>query len=376
MKFNVPSKAFHSAISAVGKVVNSKNALQILDNFLIELKGDTLTVTAMDVENLMSANIEVLDAQGEGSFCMNARRLIELFKEIPDQGVKVEVDERLNVLISYAGGQYNFVGIPGIEYPKYEQSRDENENQVEFTALAGQFVKGIENTAFAASTDDYSAALTGILFDVKPDSITFVATDSRKLVRYINRERRPGVTAQCIVGPKPASILKNVFNADEEVEVKMTSKSATFKNSKFTFNCRFIVGNFPPYNRVIPKNNNFVLTVDRATMLNSVRRIGLFVDPGYGLEKFNITPDKMTIKSEDNNLMTSAREEIPCSYTGENLIIGFKSSHMTEILNVLKSDDINIYLSDASRPGIFRPTEEDDTSEMLILLVPMTVGKF
>ena len=89
MKFNVPSKAFHSAISAVGKVVNSKNALQILDNFLIELKGDTLTVTAMDVENLLSANIEVLDAQGEGSFCMNARRLIELFKEIPDQGVKV-----------------------------------------------------------------------------------------------------------------------------------------------------------------------------------------------------------------------------------------------------------------------------------------------
>ena len=86
MKFTVSSKAFYTILSSVGKVISNKNALQILDNFLLSLEGDKLTIAAMDVENYLSATMTVPDAEGEGSFCINAARLIELFKEIPDQG--------------------------------------------------------------------------------------------------------------------------------------------------------------------------------------------------------------------------------------------------------------------------------------------------
>lgn len=375
MKFNVSSKVFYSTISSVGKVINSKNALQILDNFLITLKGNKLTIAGMDVENYLEATIEVYDCVGEGSFCLNAARLTELFKEIPEQGTTIEIDEQLNVHITFGSGEAEFIALPGIEYPAYEKVKEEAE-PVTFKALASQFVAGIENTLFATNNDDYRVVMMGIFTDIKPDGITFVATDTRKLVRYCDNRHRPGVTASCILPTKPAQILKNIFSGDELINVSMTSKSAEFSNDTFSFNCRFILGNFPDYNRVIPRNNTFILTVDRQLMANAVSRVNLSCDKGYNLEKFLIEPDKMTIKADDPNLMTRGREEIPCSFTGEKLIIGFSGKHLGEILNVLKSNDITVKLGDASRPGIFEPSETAADTSLLILLMPMTVGDF
>lgn len=377
MKFKVSSKLFYNTIAAVGKVINSKNALQILDNFLLTLKDGKLTVAGMDVENYLCAKIEVSEWEGEGSVCLNASRLIEIFKEIPEMGVEISIDDRLNVHIAFGSGEGDFTALPGAEYPKYERSTEEtSEEPVIFQALASQFVKGIEKTLFATSDDDYRAAMMGIYTDIKPDGITFVATDTRKLVRYCDNRHRPGVTAHCILPPKPANILKNVFGSEELLEVRMTSRSAEFSNSTFTFNCRFILGNFPDYTRVIPRNNNFVLTVDKGLLANTVRRVGLFCDKGYNLEKFKIEPDKLTIKADDPNLMTHSREVIPCSFTGEHLIIGFSSNHLYEILNVINTEDVIIRLGDASRPGIFEPSENEADTSILILLMPMTVGEF
>lgn len=375
MKFNVPAKSFYSTISSVGKVILSKNALQILDNFLITLKGNILTVAAMDVENYLQATIEVSGAEGEGSFCLNASRLIELFKEIPDQGVKIEIDDKLGVHITFGNGEADFIALPGIEFPKYEKP-DDSADVVKFQALTSQFVKGIDNTIFATNNDDYRVVMMGIYTEIKPDGITFVATDTRKLVRYCDNRHRPGVTASCILPTKPANILRNVFGGDELINVSMNNRGAEFSNDKYVFNCRFILGTFPDYNRVIPRNNNFVLTVDRQLLASTVSRVNLSCDKGYNLEKFRILPDKMIVKADDPNLMTRGREEIPCSFTGEELTIGFSGKHLSEILGVLKSDDITVKLGDASRPGIFEPTETEADTSLLILLMPMTVGEF
>lgn len=339
------------------------------------LDGDKLIITGSDVENALTARVPVTEASGKGSFCVDARRLVDLFKEIPDQGVTVEVDNNLGVHITYSSGSYDLTAIDGSEYPAYKKDEDDSA-PVEFTCPAKVIVKGIENTLFAASTDDYRLLMMGVFFDIKPDSITFVATDTRKLVKYTNKSATPGITASCIMPAKPANILKNVFGGDEDVKITLSTKSATIENSVFSFNCRFIQGNFPDYNRVIPRNNNLVLTADRATLLNAVRRVGLFVDPGYGLEKFKITPDSVELKSEDNNLMTCAREVVPCSFTGEQLVIGFSAPFLLEMLSTITTTDVVIKLSDPGRPGIFCPSEDEENTELVMLLMPMTVGEF
>ena len=101
MKFSVSSKTLYAFASAVSKVINAKNPMAILNNFLFTLEGDTLTVKAADMENSLVGRLNVTEAQGDGSFCLDARRIVELLKELPDQGILFEIkEETLGVKIS------------------------------------------------------------------------------------------------------------------------------------------------------------------------------------------------------------------------------------------------------------------------------------
>ena len=376
MKFNVSSKTLYSYVSAVSKVINSKNALTILNNFLFELSDNTLTITASDLENTLVAHLEVMDAEGEGKFCVDARRMVDLLKEMPDQGISFDInDDNLAVEIVYPSGNYSFIAINGNEYPSNE-SVDESTDIIEFTCPTEQIIKGIDNTLFAVGNDDLRPQMMGILWDIKPDAITFVATDTRKLVKYRNAMSAPGVEGSCILPIKPATVIKNVFAKEDEVKVTLEPKSATFESPSYRFNCRFIKGSFPDYNRVIPVKNPYVITVDRQSFLNAVRRVGVFVDQGHGLVKFKIEKDQLTMKATDNNFCTSAREVVPCDFTGTEMIIGFSAPYLIEIFNTISTTDILIKLSDPSRPGVFVPSENSENSELLMLLMPMTVSDF
>lgn len=376
MRFNVSSKALYSATSAVSKVINSKNALAILDNFLLSLDGNILTITGSDAENALTARIEVQDAKGSGRLCLGARRLVELLKEMPDQGVQVDInDDTLEVQLTYPSGHYGFVGVNADQYPVFRAPASES-GPVSLTVATEHFLTGLENTMFAVSTDEYRAVMQGVYLDIKPDSITYVATDTRKLVRYIDKRTAPGVEATCIVPTKPATVIKNVFSKEPELNISMTSRAAKIESKNFTFECTFLNGNYPDYNRVIPRNNTQVLTVDRVALINAVRRVAIFVEVEGGLEKFRITPECILLKSNDPALCTSAREQVPCSFTGTELTIGFSASFLLEILGTLKGQDVVVNLGDAGRPGMFCPGEQTEGTELVMLLMPMTVGEF
>lgn len=377
MKFNVSGKSLYSAASAVSKVINAKNALTILNNFYIELHDGTLSITGSDVENALTARISVSETEGEGAFCLDARRLVDLLKELPDQGIEVNFNEEtLEVVLTYSNGRYSMVGVHADQYPQYQKDTDDEEMPVVFVCPVEQMIKGIETTIFAVGTEDFHPQMMGILLDIMPDGITFVATDTRKLVKYVNRMSGPGVTKRCILPVKPATIIKTAFAKEETFTVTITSKSATVETDNYTFNFRFIKGNFPDYNRVIPQNNPYILRVDRLRFLNAVRRVGVFVDPGFGLEKFRITADSIHLKSSDANMCTSGSETLECEYTGADLVIGFSAPYLMEICNTIPSEDLVVALSDPSRPGVFRPAEQAENTDLLVLLMPMNVTEF
>lgn len=374
MKFNVPSKTFYTSASAVIKVINPKSPMTILANFLLTLKDNELIISGSDIENSVSAHIEVKESEGSGSVCVDAKRLVELLKEIPDQGIEVSLEDG-KATIKYSSGACEFTYIDGVEYP--QTKKDENEGEpVSFTVPGEILRKGIDYTLFAAATEDYRPIMMGVLFDVKEDRIVFATTDTRKLVKYEDANCAPGVAVSRVIPPKPCSVLRSIYSGEGEVKVTFTSKSATFENDSFSFNCRLLQGSFPDYNRVIPRNNNLLLTVDRQQLLSSVRRVGLCVSQDYGLEKFLITPDRVEIKSQDPNLLTQAHEEMTCSFSGQRLVIGFSAPLLTEILSVLPTDDITIALADSGRPGLFQPGKDEEGTSLIMLLMPMACGEF
>lgn len=376
MKFNVSSKTFYNFVSAVSKVINSKNALTILNNFLFELRDHKLIITASDMENILVATMDVAQSEGEGRFCIDAKRLVDLLKEMPDQGVEFEVnDDNLSVDIRYPNGHYSFIALNGAEYPADVEPQDPDQT-LSMTCPTEQIISGLDNTLFAVGTDTLRPQMMGVLWDIKPEGIVFVSTDTRKLVRYANRLSAPGTSGSFILPVKPANILKNVFVKEEAITVSVDPKSVIFATPTFRFTCRLIKGNFPDYDRVIPKSNAYTLTVDRLSFLNALRRVSVFVDQGHGLVKFHITPDCITLKAQDNNYCTSAIEKVECTFTGTEMVIGFSAPFLIEVVGTISTPELVINLNDPSRPGVFLPDSNQEESELLMLLMPMTVNEF
>ncbi|MCH5244907.1 MAG: DNA polymerase III subunit beta [Muribaculaceae bacterium] len=374
MKFNVSSKRLYSYASAVSKVINAKNAVTILNSFLLRLDGDQLTLMASDMENSLEARLTVSEPEGGGSYCIDARRLVDLLKEMPEQGITVEIHEdTLSVDITYPNGNYNLVAVGGSEYPMPKRFEQEEEGMLKFDIPAENIIRGIDNTFFAVSGDTLRPMMTGILCDIKDNGLIFVATDTRKLVRFIDRNVHPEQTGSFILPSKSAQVFKTAFAKEGDVNVTATSKGVVFESESYTFNSVLIKGNFPPYDRVIPTNHPYSLTIDRQLLLNAVRRVGGFVSANHGLIKMSISTEMLTLRAIDNNFCLSAREAIPCSFSGSDMTIGFSAPYLLEILNIISTPEVVIQLSDPSRPGVFTPTEDKENTELLMLLMPMTV---
>lgn len=351
--------------------------MAILNNFLFTLSGNELTITASDIENIVSAKVAVVNAENDGSFCVDAKKIVDLLKELPDQGITFEInDSNFSIKIKSLNGDFNLIGLNGSEYPQNDIIKS-NTQKMRLVVPASQIRSGLENTLFAVGNDEIWPQMMGIFWDIKADGITFVATDSRKLVKYADTTGKPGIEASFILPVKPATILRNlVAKAEGEVEVEIDTQSGTFTVDDFVLNCRFIKGQFPDYNRVIPTNNPYIISTDRLEFLNAVKRVAVFVEQGHGLVKMTIENDKITLQSQDIALCTSGYETVTCSFSGSKLVIGFGAPYLIDICSTIQSQELDIRLSDPSRPGLFMPSENPEGTELLMLLMPINVGEF
>ncbi len=369
MKFSISSKLLLSHLSTVSKVVNTKNTISILDNFLFCLEGDKLIITGSDQETILTTTVEVAFAEGEGSFAVNVKSLLDLLKEIPDQPLEFTIDENYAIELKYLNGHFDFSGIDGNEFPQKESLGEVAESIV---MPVKELRESIDYTLFAVGTEEMRRIMMGIYWDIKEDNITFVASDTHKLVRFENTRLKPGITSSFILPSKPASILNGIIgkNDDDDVKITFDTKSATFETGNFTLTCRFINGRYPNYNSVIPQNNPFVISIDRISLLNAVKRVSVFSSAG-GMVKFDISENQLKLTAENLDFMKKAEETVACDYKGENMSIGFNDEKLIEILTNINSDIVIIKLLDPTRAGIFLPDSQPEGENLLMLLMPM-----
>ena len=372
MRFNIDGKLFQQQLQAVNKVINSKNALSILDNFLFELEDGMLKITGSDQENIVSSCVEVMDPEGNGAIAVPAKTLLEITKEISNQPLTFSLNETTNEInVSFLTGHFNFMGINADEYPRGEKM-DGDAQVLEIPASVVK--KGIEKTIYAVSLETIRPMMTGIYWDIHEGDITFVASDTHKLVRYINYEVSPEIVRSFIMPAKPASILKGILDKDvDTVKITIGAKGARFEFGAYTLTCRFIKGIYPNYNRVIPATNPFTVQVDRETFLNAMRRVAIFASKASNLVKFDLSAALMKLSAQDLDYGTSAEERVMCEYEWNPLTIGFNASFTVEILSNLGGETVVMRLSDPARPGIFEPLEQEPNENIVTIQMPLQV---
>lgn len=372
MRFNVSGKSLQVQLQAVSKVINSKNALAILDNFLLQVEGNTLSIIGGDQENVMRATVEINDADGEGEIAILAKRLLEVVKEVSNQPLTFDINlDTKEIELTFNNGHFSFMGVDAAEYPR---RKEHEEDVVEFQLPGDVVVNGLEGTLFAVSQDNIRPIMTGVFMDIEEDRMTFVSSDTHKLVKYQITSVAPGITDSFILPGKAANVLKGLVDKDDNtVEIIKDSRSATFTFGSYSLTTRLIKGTYPNYKRVFPKDNPYRLVVDRESLLNAVRRVALFASKASNLIKFSIDATQVLMGGQDLDYATSAEERVDCDYQGDPMTIGFNSTYMVEVLSNLKGDDVEIQLADPARPGLFSPLEQQEGIEVVMLQMPMQV---
>lgn len=371
MNFTVSSSLLSSRLQAISRVLNSKNPIAILDCILFELQGNVLTLTASDPDNTFNTSFEVVECSEDFTFAISAKILIDSLKEISEQPVRFEVNkDTLEVTIYYLNGKYSLVAHNGNEYPAAAVL---GENAVKISAAASVLSGGISRSIFAsAADDDVRRMMSGVYFDFTPESITLVASDGHKLVRFRDYSVTGAEKSAFILPKKPANLLKNILGKDEqeEVGVEFDGRFVIFTLGEYKLVSRLYDGRYPNYNSVIPQNNPHKLTVDRAAFISALRRVAIFSSQA-SLIKLHLENNKIVISAQDTDFSTSAEESITCNYEGASMNIGFRASFLIDILNNLPGQDVVIELADPSRAGVIVPAEQDDKQELLMLLMPM-----
>jgi DNA polymerase-3 subunit beta len=375
MKFVVSSVDLLNHLQTVNRVINPKNTLPILDNFLFDLREKELEITASDLETTMITKMNLENVDESGTIAVPARLLTDSLKEFPDQPLTFDINlETLSIVISTENGQFTIMGQKGSDFPQIPQiKKDKSSLQMSYELLSS----GLNNTFFATADDELRPVMNGIFFELTPDNIIFVASDAHKLVRYKRDDAKTDMNSSFILPKKPASLLKNIISKDQDgkILVEFDEKNAFFALPNYKLVCRLVEGNYPSYNSVIPTDNTNKLIIDRLKLLNTLKRVSVFSNQASNLIKLKLNGNQLTVSAQDIDFSISAYERLSCQYEGDDMEIGFKSLFLIEILANLKSSDIVMELSDPSRAGLFLPVQkEKDDEDILMLLMPMMIN--
>lgn len=374
MKFEVLSSDIMSRLSALSRVLPAKTPMPILENFLFDVNGDTLTITASDGDTTMIGTISTQNTEGEMKFCVPAKTLIEPLKDLPQQTMTFEIEDSLEVVVNYNGGTCNFMAVAADEYP-VRQAMDENTMKV--TLPAQKVISCINYTLFATAEDDLRPVMNGVFFDIKNDKVVAVASDSKKLVRLINNDMKLGMETSFIMPKRAAVLIKNVMNKEiEDLNVTIDSKSFRVSFTGYEISTRMIEGRYPRYEAVIPKSNSNRMIIDRQLFLSVLRRVASFSNQATNLIKLTLEPTKITLSAQDVDYSRSGVESISCSYEGTPLSIGFRANYLADILNTLNSQEVELLLGDPTRPGLISPIQDNQDQDILMLIMPMMLTDF
>lgn len=373
MRFTVSSTALSSKLVALSRVINSKNALPILGDFLFEIENSVLHLTASDSENVMKTQLDLIESDGDFRFAISNHDLLEAVKGFSEQPITFDVDLEQNLVkITYQNGLFSLPVDNADEFPVAQPISDFAKSIVLPNATLAE---NINRSLFATAQDELRPVMNGIYFDLTPDHLAVVASDGHKLVRNKIFSIKSEEPSAFILPKKPANLLKNLLGKDGgDVTIRFDERNAEIDFGDGVLLCRLIEGRYPNYNSVIPQNNPNEVRLDRLSLLAALRRVQPFSNESSNLIRFHVEGTTFQLDAEDYDFSKTATERMTCDYNGMPITIGFKGNAFIEILSNIECPDVLIQLADSSRAGLVLPSEQPENQEIVMLMMPMLIN--
>lgn len=376
MQITIQRDYLAQAVGHVSKAVTSRTTIPILTGIKIAVTQDEVIFTGSDADISIQASVplrtedkEIVKVGKLGSIVLPAKYVTEIVKKLPDPNVEIEVLSPNHVTIIRSGSaEFNLNGLSAEEYPKLPQI-DEDKG---FTISSDLFKNMIRQTSFAVSTQESRPILTGVLWQLENNELTFVATDSHRLSqRQVNVESANGLELKNVVIPaKSLNELNRILDdADETIEIVVTNNQILVKASHILFLSRLLEGTYPDTSRIIPQSNKTRVTVETKQLLQAIERASLLAKDTKHVVKLS-TIDSATIQISSNTPeVGKVVEQVHVrELEGEDIQISFNSRFMIEALKAIDDAEVHIGFTGAMSPFVIRPTEHD---RILHLVLPL-----
>ena len=371
MKFLIEKKNIFKSLTHLQSIVDKRNVLPILSNILIEAKNNELTMSATDMDISIKENIncEVIE---EGATTINAQLIYDIIKKLHDQS-KIEIISNDGKILTLRSGvsKFSLACLPKEDFPLIESKIEGNKVRTK----AENIFNLIDKTKFAISNEETRYFLNGLYFSINNENnksmLTFVGTDGHRLAKLSIPNSTNIEDVNGVIIPKKTinELYKLLSENSDDIQIEINSNKIIFYIGKLILISKLIDGTFPDYKRVIPKNNNENLFVNRLNLLSAVDRVSTIVNEKSPVIKFKLFKNLVNL-STFNKDNSSATEDIDANFEGKEIEIGFNAKYIMDILENLKENEILISFMDNSSPII---AQEKSNPDLIYVLMPMRV---
>ncbi len=371
MKFTVALPDLQKALQKVLPAIPAKSTIPVLEHIHASLSGSELTFTATDQEITISLRTPV-SGDRDGALLIPARQFNDLVKELGSAGtIEVNADEATQlVTIRTPTGSYEMKALDVGEFPSippFPEAQSALLRKEDMMRMANK-------TVFAVSTEEYRPSMTGVFFQFNGESVTAVATDGFRLSRVIVKapEGAPFPTALEAIIPSRAVDLLRRLEGDVSMEISRTH--ARFTIGSMTITTRVIDEKYPPYQNVIPSDNDKSLIVNQREVLSAIKRVSLFANTNTRHVRFTMEESSLAVHSEDEDSGGKGTENIPCEFSGKGFEVGFNYRFLEEAIKNITTDDdpdlnVRMTFSTPIRAVLITPGAGDDSLLMLVMPV-------
>ncbi|NNF66291.1 MAG: DNA polymerase III subunit beta [Gammaproteobacteria bacterium] len=343
MKFTTQRETLLRPLQAVAGVVERRQTMPILANFLLVAKDNQLSATATDLEVELVATTEI-DVATPGEITVPGRKLLDICRALPD-GAKVNVSTKADRLVVQSGrSRFTLSTLAATDFPSVEDIQP----QQSLKMSQKDCKRLLDKTHFAMAHQDVRYYLNGLLLDISDSWIRAVATDGHRLALCEMPLDGQKPTAQQVIVPRKGVLeLQRLLGDEGEIEMAIGANHVRIQVANIRFTSKLVDGRFPEYDRVIPSSPRFNLLTDCETLKKALQRAAILSNEKYRGIRFGLAQNLLRIQAH-NPEQEEAEEELEVEYDGEAMEIGFNVNYLLDALGSVEADKAELLLTDTN----------------------------
>jgi DNA polymerase-3 subunit beta len=366
IKFSIGCGTLLSVLQQVVGVVERRQTLPILGNVLLEVSQDQLQIVGTDLEVELSASVALLRCEYTGEITVPARKLMDICRNLSDQCQLTLSFEKQTLVIKADNSRFSLSCLPAAEFPRAPQLKEPSH----FTVSSLELITWFSVSHFAMAQQDVRYFLNGSLLEIEGNSITVVATDGHRLALSQQKIATDHSVAKKVIIPRKAvlEMIKLFSGERRELKISFDNNHICIISDGLIMTSKLVDGRFPDYNRVIPRHNDKLLTIDRDTLKKALTRVSILANEKHRGVRIELSDGNMTL-SASNPEREHAEESLSVDYRSDPINIGFNVSYLLDILSVLPEGNLTWQFSNSS--GSVLVNHESASQSLAYVVMPM-----